>query len=233
MISLVSTIQKHNAIWYGHACYLPNTQKVKLNTKLFAYFKHLRNTKWRTIIYFWSKYEITWDYIKLRKKTIKAFYITEILQQDKILKKKSKKCKWNQWFVIVKCCFKLDWNCIPSYMNLRDICQWKEKLIWMWISVSERGGLFLSFSPKAQSRLATAIISHTLESPSLVLVSSGNSRCSYTCCHHRRLLLILHKLPAFLWDGWNRNANSARNHDWKALLNLLGVIYRSASLGHC
>lgn len=53
------------------------------------------------------------------------------------------------------------------------------------------------------------------KSPSLLLVSNGNSRCSYTCCHHRKLLLILHKLSAFLWDGRNRKANSASNHDWR------------------
>lgn len=150
-----------------------------------------------------------------------------------MLEKKSKKFKLSQWFMIEKCRFKLDWNCIPSYMNLRDICQWKVKQIQMWISVSEGGGLFLSFFPKAQSRPVTDVTSHTLESPSLVLVSNGNSRCSYTCCHHRKLLLILHKWSAFLWDGWNRKANSASNHDWKALSNLLGVIYRSTLLGHC
>lgn len=153
-----------------------------------------------------------------------------MLQQDKMLEKKSKKFKLSQWFVIEKCWFKLDWNFIPSYMNLKDICQWKEKKIQMWISVSEGCGLFLSFFPKAQSRPVT---SHTLESPSLVLVSNGNSRCSCTCYHHRKLLLILHKLSAFLWNGWSRKANSASNHDWKALSNLLGVIYRSAFLGHC
>lgn len=147
-----------------------------------------------------------------------------------MLKKKSKKCKLNQWFVIAKCQFKLDWNFIPSYMNLRDICQWKEKQIQMWISVRERGGLFIFAFSKTQSRPVTDITSQALESPSLVLVSNGNSRCNYTCCHHRKLPLTLHKLSFFLWDGQNRNTNSARNHDWKALSNLLGVIYRSTSL---
>lgn len=146
-----------------------------------------------------------------------------------MLKKKSKKCKLNQWFVIVKCQFKLDWNCISCYMNVRDICQWKEKQIQMWISVSERGGLFLSFFPKAQSKPVTDITSHTLESPSLVLVSNGNSRCKYTCCNPGKLPLTWHKLSVFLWDEQNRNVNSVRNHDWKALSSLLGVIYRSTS----
>lgn len=147
-----------------------------------------------------------------------------------MLKKKSKKCKWNQWFVIVKCQFKLDWNCIPSYMNLSDICQWKEKQIQMWISVNEIGSLFLSFFPKAQSRAVADITLHTLKSPSLVLVSNRNSRCNYTWCHPRKIPLTLHKWSAFLWDGQNRKVNTARNYNWKVLSNLHGVIYRSTSL---
>lgn len=113
--------------------------------------------------------------------------------------------------MIVKYQFKLDGNCVPHCMNLRDICQWKKKQIQMWIFVSERGGLFLSFFPKAQSRPITDITSHNPESPSLVLVSNGNSRCNYMCSHPTKLPLVLHKLSAFLWDGQNRNANTVRN----------------------
>lgn len=85
-----------------------------------------------------------------------------------------------------KCQFKLDLNCIPllreseQYMPMKreanpnmDLCDQNR---WLLPFLLSKGTI--------QDLLQTL---HALERPFPVLVSNGNSRCYYMCCHHTKV----------------------------------------------